>query len=80
MLNLTGYIVRSTEAAVAFVREADAGVSGVRPLWIPRAKLGRVREADALGRRIATAQDGERVGIPATVEIDAAFAAKVGVA
>jgi transcriptional regulator of acetoin/glycerol metabolism len=42
--------------------------------------VGRIREADAIGRRIATAQDGERVGIPATVEIDAAFAAKVGAA
>jgi hypothetical protein len=80
MLNLTGYIVRETEAAVAFVRDADAGKAAVRPLWIPRAKLGAVIEADALGRRIATAQDGERIGIPATVEIDAAFAAKVGVA
>jgi hypothetical protein len=80
MLNLTGYIVRETAAAVAFVREADAAQSGIRPLWIPRAKLGRVREADCMGRRIATAQDGERVGIPATVEIDAAFAAKVGAA
>jgi len=80
MLNLTGYIVRETEAAVAFVRDADAAKSGVRPLWIPRTKLGRIREADAMGRRIVTAQDGERVGIPATVEIDAAFAAKVGAA
>ena len=80
MLNLTGYIVRETEAAVAFVREADAAKAAVRPLWIPRAKLGRIREADCMGRRIATAQDGERVGIPATVEINAAFAAKVGAA
>jgi hypothetical protein len=80
MLNLTGYIVRETEAAVAFVRDADAAKSGIRPLWIPRAKLGAIVEADAMGRRIVTAQDGERVGIPATVEIDAAFAAKVGAA
>lgn len=80
MLNLTGYVVRETEAAVAFVREADAGVSGIRPIWIPRAKLGRIREADARGRTIATAQDGERVGIPATLEVDPAFLAKIGVA
>jgi hypothetical protein len=79
MLNLTGYIVRKTDAAVAFVRESDAGVTGVRPIWIPVKKLGRVREADAMGRRIVTAQDGERVGIPATVEVDSAFLDRIGV-
>lgn len=79
MLNLTGYIVRSTEAAVAFVREADADVSGVRPIWIPRKKLGRVREADCMGRRIVTAQDGERIGVPATVEVESAFLDRIGV-
>jgi len=41
--------------------------------------LGRVREADAMGRRIVTAQDGERVGIPATVEVDSAFLDRIGV-
>lgn len=79
MLNLTGYVVRTTDAAIAFVREADAGVSGVRPIWIPRKKLGRVREADCMGRRIVTAQDGERVGIPATVEVESAFLDRIGV-
>lgn len=78
MLNLTGYIVRKTDAALAFVRESDAGTAGVRPIWLPLKKLGRVREADALGRKIATAQDGERVGIPATVEVDSAFLARIG--
>ena len=79
MLSLTGYIVRSTDAAVAFVREADAGVSGVRPIWIPRKKLGRVREADCMGRRIVTAQAGERIGVPATVEVESAFLDRIGV-
>jgi hypothetical protein len=79
MLNLTGYIVRETEAAVAFVREADAGVAGVKPIWFPRKKLGRVREADCAGRKIVTAQDGERIGIPATVEVDPAFLDRIGV-
>ncbi len=79
MLNLTGYVVRETEAAIAFVRESDAGVQGVKPIWLPRKKLGRVREADCMGRRIVTAQDGERVGIPATVEVDSAFLDRIGV-
>lgn len=80
MLNLTGYVVRETAAAVAFVRAADAGKPAVRPLWVPRAKIQSLTEADAMGRRIVTAQDGERVGVPVTIEIDAAFAAKVGAA
>jgi hypothetical protein len=79
MLNLTGYIVRETEAAVAFVRESDAAVQGVRPIWIPRAKMGRTREVDCMGRRIVTAQDGERIGIPATVEVDSVFLDRIGV-
>lgn len=79
MLNLTGYVVRETEAAIAFVRESDAGVAGVKPIWIPRKKLGRVREADCMGRRIVTAQDGERIGIPATVEVESAFLDRIGV-
>jgi hypothetical protein len=79
MLNLTGYIVRTTDAAIAFVRESDAGIAGVKPIWFPRKKLGRVREADAMGRRIQTAQDGERIGIPATLEVDPAFLDRIGV-
>ena len=80
MLNLTGYVVRETAAAIAFVSADNAPVAGVRPLWIPRAKLGAVVEADAAGRQITTAQDGDRIGVPVTLEIDAAFAAKVGAA
>jgi hypothetical protein len=80
MLNLTGYVVRETAAAIAFVSADNANTASVRPLWIPRAKLGAVVEADAAGRNIATAQDGDRVGVPVTLEIDAAFAAKVGAA
>ena len=79
MLNLTGYIVRTTDAAVAFVRECDAGIDGIKPIWLPRKKLGRVREADAIGRKIRTAQDGERIGIPATVEVDKEFLDRIGV-
>jgi hypothetical protein len=79
MLNLTGYVVRETEAAIAFVREADAGVSGVKPIWIPRKKLGRIRESDCAGRKIVTAQDGERIGIPTTVEVESAFLDRIGV-
>ena len=79
MLNLTGYVVRETEAAVAFVRESDAGVVGVKAIWIPRKKLGRIRESDCAGRRIVTAQDGERIGIPTTVEVESAFLDRIGV-
>jgi hypothetical protein len=79
MITLHGYIVRTTDAAIAFVREQDAKTESVRPIWVPRKKLGRVREADAIGRRIKTAQDGERVGIPATVEVDPEFLNRIGV-
>ncbi len=79
MLNLTGYVVRTTDAAIAFVRESDAGVAGVKPIWIPRKKLGRVRESDCAGRKIVTAQDGERIGIPTTVEVESAFLDRIGV-
>jgi hypothetical protein len=75
---VTGYITRKTEAAVQFVRESDARTNGVRPLWVPVSKLtGPVREADAMGRTIRTAQDGERIGIPATLSIDDDFLRKV---
>jgi hypothetical protein len=79
MLNLTGYIVRETEAAVAFVRESDASVAGVKPIWLPRKKIHAMQELDLTSRRIATAQDGDRVGIPTIVEVETAFLDRIGV-
>lgn len=78
-MQATGYIVRETEAAVAFIANC-AMVAGVKPLWLPRKKIHSMQELDLASRTIQTAQDGERVAIPYTVEIDDAFAQKVGVA
>lgn len=78
-MQTTGYIVRETEAAVAFVANA-AMHAGVKPLWLPRKKIVAMRELDESSRTIQTAQDGERIAIPFAIEIDDAFATKVGVA
>lgn len=77
MAQMVGYTVRATDAAIAFVSEADAGKAGVKPLWIPRKKILAAKESDARGRTIATAQDGERVGTPCTLDVCDAFIAKV---
>jgi hypothetical protein len=74
---LVGYVVRSTDAALAFVAEASAKVAGVKPLWIPRKKIADAKESDAMGVRIQTAQDGERVGILTALTVDSAWLAKV---
>lgn len=79
MLNLTGYVVRETDAAVAFVRESDASINQVKPIWLPRKKIGAMTELDLTSRRIVTAQDGERVGIPTIVEVETAFLDRIGV-
>ena len=78
-MQIQGYIVRETEAAVAFIA-TSAMLDGVKPLWLPRKKIASLVELDLASKTIKTAQDGERVAIPYTVEIDDAFAAKVGVA
>lgn len=77
MAQMVGYVVRTTDAAVAFVSESDAGKIGVKPLWIPRKKIAHAKEGDAMGRRIVTAQDGERVGILHNLDVCDAFLAKV---
>ena len=76
---LTGYVVRETEAAVAFVRESDASVAGVKPIWLPRKKIVSMHELDLTSRRIATAQDGERVGVPHSLDVDVTFLDRIGV-
>ncbi len=73
---LIGYIVRETEAAVAFV----ANASDTKPLWLPRKKIVAMHELDLPSVKVKTAQDGERVGIPYEIDADSAFLAKVGVA
>jgi hypothetical protein len=74
----SGFVVRETEAAVAFVAASQAGVANVKPLWLPRKKIVKITEIDAISRAIETAQDGRRQGVPVKVEIDEAFATKVG--
>lgn len=74
---LTGFVVRETAAAVAFVESAHRAIAGVKPLWVPRKKIAQLVELDALSARIETAQDGTRNGVPVTLEIDAAFLEKV---
>lgn len=77
---IVGYIVRATDAALAFVAQDSAKLVGVKPLWIPRKKIESAKEGDAMGVKIQTAQDGERVGILTSLLVDSAFLAKVGVA
>lgn len=76
-IQVRGFVVRETEAAVAFVLEQDAAVQQIRPLWLPRKKIAALVELDLPGKRIVTAQDGERIGIPVMVEVDPAFADRV---
>lgn len=80
MAKMIGYVVRTTEAAVAFVAEENRNVKGVKPLWIPRKKIDSMVESDALAVFIDTAQDGERVGVPHTLDVCDAFLAKVAAA
>lgn len=74
----SGFVVRETTAAVAFVAADQADIASVKPLWLPRKKIASLTEIDALSRAIETAQDGRRQGVPVKVEIDAVFATKVG--
>lgn len=77
-MQTTGYIVRETEAAVAFVARKDIA-AGVKPLWVPKAKILARHEQDRASVTIATAQDGERVGVPTVLVLDDSWAVKVGI-
>lgn len=79
-MQVTGYITRTTEAANQFVFAKDAKTVGVKPLWVPVRKIVSAIELDTKSVIIVTAQDGERVGTPFTLDIDDAFCAKVGLA
>ena len=76
---LNGYIARETEKAVAFVSLPLAGEH--KPLWIPRAKVVAMIETDDLSASVQLKGENiRRLAVPVTVEIDAAFAEKVGAA
>ena len=77
-MQTTGYIVRETESAVAFVARRDVK-EGVKPLWVPKSKILVRQEQDRAGVKIVTAQDGDRIGVPTVLIIDDAFAVKVGI-
>lgn len=78
MAQVAGFVVRETEAAVAFVKQDSAKVQGIKPLWVPRKKILAAQESDGLAVKIVTAQDGERQGVPFTLDIADDFLAKVG--
>lgn len=73
-MQVHGYIVRETEKAVAFVRE---GGDASKPAWVPLSKIVARVERDDMDRKF---RDGKatRVGIPHTLDVDDAFAAKIG--
>ena len=74
-----GYIVRETEAAVAFVRAPLT--AQMKPLWVPRRKIEAMQELDLDSMSIDIAGESyRRMGTPVNLEIDAAFLEKVGVA
>ena len=74
---LVGYVVRSTDAALAFVANESAKTVGVKPLWIPRKKIAESIELDTKTVRVKTGQDGERNGVPHSLAVDSAWLAKV---
>lgn len=74
-----GYIVRETEAAVAFVRAPLT--AQMKPLWVPRKKIASMQELDLLSVSIDMAGEPlRRMGKPVQLAVDAEFLAKVGVA
>lgn len=74
-----GYIVRETEAAVAFVRAPLT--AQMKPLWVPRKKILDMTEHDLPSLSVDMAGESfRRMGTPVTLSVDPAFLAKVGVA
>jgi hypothetical protein len=74
-----GYIVRETEAAVAFVRAPLT--AQMKPLWVPRRKIEAMQELDLPSLSVDIAGESlRRVGTPVNLNVDEAFLAKVGVA
>lgn len=74
-----GYIVRETEAAVAFVRTPLT--AQMKPLWVPRKKILDSAEHDLPSASIDMAGESiRRMGTPVTLDICPEFLKKVGVA
>lgn len=74
-----GYIVRETEAAVAFVKAPLT--AQMKPLWVPRKKIASMLELDLASASIDMAGEKfRRVGTPVELTVDAAFLEKVSVA
>lgn len=78
MTTITGYIARETEKAIAIVQRPLT--ADMRPLWVPRAKIVSLTERDTLSASVQLAGESiRRLAVPVEIEIDTAFAAKVGV-
>jgi hypothetical protein len=76
----TGYIVRETEKAVAFVLEGEFA-GEVKPLWVPHKKIDSREELDSYSPSIQIAGESvRRLGIPVRLEIDSEFLKRVGIA
>lgn len=74
---LSGFIVRETEAAVAFVGYPVAGEK--KPLWLPRKKIAALVETDGFSPSIQIAGEGfRRLGTPVDVTVDTAFLERIG--
>ncbi len=74
-----GYIVRETEAAVAFVRAPLK--AQMKPRWVPRKKIAAMQELDLPSMSVDIAGESfRRMGTPVHIEVDSEFLAKVGVA
>lgn len=77
-ITLNGHIARETEKAVAFVQRPFNGP--LKPLWIPRKKIASLLETDDMSASVQLhGENVRRLAYPVTVEIDAAFAANVGI-
>lgn len=72
------FLVRETDKAVLLVKAADSKIPQIQGAWIPRSKLESFQETDDKSVTISTKQDGERIGFPYIVTVDAAFAQKIG--
>lgn len=77
MAMLQGFIVATTDAAVAYVDSKDAKESGINPLWIPRKKIAELIESDNRSIEIQTGKLGVRIGIPHNLNVDDSFLAKI---
>ena len=79
-MQLTGYIVRETEKAVAFVLQGEH-TGEVKPMWVPLKKIDEREELDSYSPSIQVAGEGvRRLGVPAILDIDAEFLKRIGVA